>query len=81
MRIQKNLILQDYLKQKAKDPHGLREKLIELHEKQVNGDTVVSAAPNFVPSKYFFIFWLLISCINLENTNEKNEGISLLINE
>ena len=46
------MILAEYFKQKAKDPHGLREKLIEQHEKQVNGDTVVSPAPNFVPSKY-----------------------------
>jgi len=55
--------------------------LIELHEKQVNGDTVVCPAPQFTPSKlnnhvsYSFL-------VNLEATIEKVEvpkGINLLM--
>ena len=41
----------DYFKQKARDPHGLRNKLVELHEKQVGAETIVTAAPNYTPSK------------------------------
>jgi len=49
LRVQHNVILAEYFKQKAKEPHALLEKLIEQHEKQVNGDTVVSPAPAFAP--------------------------------
>ena len=43
------MALAEHFKNKAKDPFGLLEKLVEHHEKQVNGETVVSPAPTFVP--------------------------------
>lgn len=61
----------DYFKQKAKDPYGLKEKLIEQLEKTINGDTVVGPAPMFTP--------------NAEKVNQPeepldNSGVNLLIN-
>ena len=64
-RVQHNIILAEYFKQKAKDPHGLLEKLIEQHENHVSGDTVVSPAPTFVPKP---------------NKQPDSEGINLLVN-
>ena len=45
LRIQHNMALAEHFKNKAKDPFDLLEKLVEHHEKQVNGETVVSPAP------------------------------------
>jgi len=35
------MILAEYFKHKGRDPYGLREKLIEHHEKTVGGETIV----------------------------------------
>lgn len=41
------MILAEYFKSKAKDPYGLKEKLIEHHEKTIKGETVVRPPSHF----------------------------------
>ena len=56
-RVQHNLLLAGYFKNKAKDPHGLLAKLKELHEHHQSGDTIARPAPqyNVNQSKYRLI--------------------------
>lgn len=44
------MLLADYFKNKGRDPHGLKEKLVELHEKTLNGDTAFGPPPIFAPA-------------------------------
>lgn len=46
-RVQHNLLLAGYFKNKAKDPHGLLGKLKELHEHHQSGDTIARPAPQY----------------------------------
>ena len=36
-RVQHNMVLAEYFKARAKDPYGLLEKLIELHDESAEG--------------------------------------------
>ena len=46
-RVQHNMLLAGYFKNKGKDPHGLLKGLIELHEHHQSGDTIARAAPPY----------------------------------
>lgn len=44
-RVQHNIVLAEYFKARAKDPYGLLEKLIELHDESAEG--MATPAPAF----------------------------------
>jgi len=45
------MTLAEFFNSKSRDPLDLKNKLVELHEKQVSGETIVGAAPHFIPKK------------------------------
>ena len=47
MRVHQNIVLVEYFKNRAKDPHGLLTKLKEIHEQGQSGENVARAASNF----------------------------------
>jgi len=44
-RVQHNMVLAEYFKARAKDPYGLLEKLIELHDESAEG--LATPAPTY----------------------------------
>lgn len=69
LRVKHNILLAEYFNMKAKDPYGLKEKLIEQFEKSINGDTIVGPAPSFsVPTP------------DKATSEEEINGINLIIN-
>lgn len=44
-RVQHNMVLAEYFKGRAKDPYGLLEKLIELHDESAEG--MATPAPTY----------------------------------
>ena len=75
LRVKHNILLAEYFNAKAKDPYGLRDKLIEQFEKSISAETVVGPPPVFTP--------VTVDKINVEEAKASeatdNQGLNLLI--